>query len=123
VRWLDRFARASAEVAQNVRVPPALRSLQPRVACNLVIKAAIWGRFETSSSACANTWVVYSHASYVGNPLPQYGTGIPARAVVGLHIMIQFRTRVFPAARRLARIYAIPKRFCINIFCMRRGCA
>jgi hypothetical protein len=51
VRWLDRFARASAELAQNVRVPSAWRSLQPRVASNLV-KAAVWGRFETSSSAC-----------------------------------------------------------------------
>jgi hypothetical protein len=43
-----------------------------------------------------------------GNPLPEYGTGIPAGAVAGLHIMIQFRTRVFPTARRLARIHAMP---------------
>ena len=110
VRWLDRFARASAELAQNLRVPPAWRSLQPRVASNLV-KAAVWGRFETSSSACTNTWSIYSQASYVGNPLPQYGTGIPAGAVAGLHIMIQLRTRVFPTARRLARIHAMPERF------------
>jgi hypothetical protein len=101
VRWMDRFARASAELAQNIRVPPAWRSLQPRVASNLV-KAAVWGRFETSSSACTNTWSTYSHASYVGNSLPQYGTGIPAGAVAGLHIMIQLRTRVFPTARRRA---------------------
>ena len=46
VRWLDRFARASAELAQNVRVPPAWRSLQPRVASSPV-KASVWGRFET----------------------------------------------------------------------------
>jgi hypothetical protein len=37
--------------------------------------------------------------------------GISARAVVGLRIMIQFRTRVFPTARRLARIHVMPKRF------------
>jgi hypothetical protein len=52
-----------------------------------------------------------THASYVGNPLPQYGTGIAAGAVAGLHIMIQFRTRVFPTARRLARIHAMLERF------------
>jgi hypothetical protein len=46
--WLDRFARASAELAQNVRVPPAWRSLQPRVASNLV-KAAVSGRFDSVS--------------------------------------------------------------------------
>jgi hypothetical protein len=69
VRWLDRFARASAELAQNVRVPPAWRSLQPGVPSNLV-KATIWARLETSSSACTNTWSIYSHASCVGNPLP-----------------------------------------------------
>jgi hypothetical protein len=80
VRWLDRFARTSAELAQNVRVPPAWWSLQPRVASNLV-KAAVWGRFETSSPTCTNTWNIYSHASYAGNLLPQYGTGIPAGAV------------------------------------------
>jgi hypothetical protein len=57
-------------------------------------------------------WSIYSHASYyVGNPLPQYGTGIPSGAVAGLHIMIQFRTRVFPTARRLARNYAMLERF------------
>jgi hypothetical protein len=43
--------------------------------------------------------------------LLQYGTGIPAGAVVGLHIMIQFRTRVLPTTRRLARIHAMPERF------------
>jgi hypothetical protein len=107
VRWLDRFARASAELAQNVRVQPVWRSLQPRVAFNLV-QSAVWGRFETSSSACTNTWSIYSLASYVGNPLPQYGTGILAGAVAWLHVMIQFRTRVFPKARRLARIHAMP---------------
>jgi hypothetical protein len=32
----------SAELAQNVRVPPAWRSLQPRVASNLV-KATVYG--------------------------------------------------------------------------------
>jgi hypothetical protein len=80
--------------------------MQPRVASNLV-KAAVWGRFETSSSACTNTWSIYSHASYVGTPLPQYGTGISAGAVAGLHITIQFRTRVFSTARRLARIHAM----------------
>jgi hypothetical protein len=42
---------------------------------------------------------------------PEYGTGIPAGAVAWLHIMIQFRTREFPVARRLARIYAMPDRF------------
>jgi hypothetical protein len=110
VRWLDRFARASAELAQNVRVPPTWRSLQPRVAAYLV-KAAVWGRFETSSSACTNTWSIYFHASYVGNPLPQYGTGIPAGAVAGLDIMIQLRTRVLPTARRLARTHAMHERF------------
>jgi hypothetical protein len=108
---LDRFARASAELAfQNERVPPACRSLQPRVASNLV-EATVWDRFETSSSACTNTWSIYSYASYVGNPLPQYGTGIPAGAVAGLHIMIQFRTRVLPTAHRLARIHAMHGRF------------
>jgi hypothetical protein len=68
VRWLDRFTGASAELAQNVRVPPAWRSLQPHVASNLV-KAAVWGRSETSSSACINAWSTYFHDSYVGNPL------------------------------------------------------
>jgi hypothetical protein len=82
VRWLDRFARASAELAENVRLPPAWRSLQTRVASNLV-KATVWGQSETSSSACTNTRSIYSKASYVWNPLPQYGTGIPARAVAG----------------------------------------
>ena len=43
--------------------------------------------------------------------MPQYGTGIPAGAVAGLHIMIQLRTRVFPTARRLARIHAMHERF------------
>jgi hypothetical protein len=45
------------------------------------------------------------------NPLPQYGTGIPAGAVAGLHMMIQFRTRVFPTTRHLARIHAMHERF------------
>jgi hypothetical protein len=31
--------------------------------------------------------------------------------VLGLHIMIQFRTRVFPTVRRLARIQSMPERF------------
>jgi hypothetical protein len=31
--------------------------------------------------------------------------------LVGLHILIQFQTRVFPTARRLARIQAMPGRF------------
>jgi hypothetical protein len=47
VRWLDRFTRATAELAQGVRVPHTWRSLQPRVASNLV-KAAVWGRVDTS---------------------------------------------------------------------------
>jgi hypothetical protein len=110
LRWLDRFAKASAELTQNVRFPPACMSLQPRVATNLV-KATVWGRFETSLSTCTIMWSIYSHASYVGNPLPQYGTGIPAGAIAGLHIMIQFRTRTFPTARLPARIHAMPKRF------------
>jgi hypothetical protein len=120
LRWLDRFARASADLAQSVRVPPAWRSLQPRVAFNL-LKATVWGRLETSSSACTSTWSIYSHASYVGNRLLQYGTGIPVGVVPMLHIVIQSRPRdVFPTARRLARIHAMPP----SLFCiMRRGCA
>jgi hypothetical protein len=43
--------------------------------------------------------------------LPQYRTGISAGAVAWLHIIIQFRTRVFPTARRLARIHAMRERF------------
>jgi hypothetical protein len=81
VPWLDRFARASAELAQSVRIPHAWRILQPRVASNL-LKAAVWGQFETLSSACTNTLSITSHAAYVGNPLPQYVTGIPAGAVL-----------------------------------------
>jgi hypothetical protein len=50
-------------------------------------------------------------ASHVGNPLSEYGTGIPAGAVAGLHIMIQFCTRLFPTTRRLARIHAMFERF------------
>jgi hypothetical protein len=49
--------------------------------------------------------------SYVGNHLPQYGTGIPVGAVAWLHIMIRFRTRVVPTSRRLARIHAMLERF------------
>jgi hypothetical protein len=62
------------------------------------------------SSACTSKWSIHSEASYAGQPLPQYGTGTHARACVGFHIMTQFRTRVFPIARRLARINAMPKR-------------
>jgi hypothetical protein len=70
------------------------------------------GAIRTLSSACTtNTWSAHSKASYVGNPLPQYGSGIPAGAVAWLHIMIQFRTRLFPTARRLARMHAMLKRF------------
>jgi hypothetical protein len=43
--------------------------------------------------------------------LLQYGTGILAGAVEELHVMIQFRTRLFLATRRLARIHAMPGRF------------
>jgi hypothetical protein len=43
--------------------------------------------------------------------LPQYGTGIPAGAVQGFHIMIQFRAHVFPTARRFARIHGMHERF------------
>jgi hypothetical protein len=71
---------------------------------------AVWDRFDTSSSACANTSSICSHAAYVGTALPQYGTGIPAGAGLGLHIIIRFRTRVRPTARRLARIHAMPRR-------------
>jgi hypothetical protein len=108
VQRLHHFDKASAELAKNICAPPARRSSQPRVASNRV-KLALWGRFETSSSACTNTWTIYSHASYAGNPLPQYGTGIPAGAVAWLHNMIQFCTRVLPTTRRLARIHAMPE--------------
>jgi hypothetical protein len=47
----------------------------------------------------------------LGNQLPQYGTGIPTGAVAWLHIIIQFRTRVFSTARRLARIHAMHEHF------------
>jgi hypothetical protein len=36
-----------------------------------------------------------------------YGTCIPAGGAPGLHIMIQFRTRAFPTARRLAHTHAM----------------
>jgi hypothetical protein len=42
--------------------------------------------------------------------LPQYGTGMHTGAVLELHVMIQFRTRVFPTTGRLARIHAMPQR-------------
>jgi hypothetical protein len=69
----DRVARESAELAQGVRVPHVGRSLHPRIASNLVA-VAVWDRFETSYSACTNTWSIYSHASYARSVLPQYDT-------------------------------------------------
>ena len=54
---------------------------------------------------------VYAQSAYASNPLPQYGTGVPAHAVPGLHLMIQLRTRAFPTVRRLARIHVLPERF------------
>jgi hypothetical protein len=104
VHWRDRFAKASAELAQGVRLPHSWKSLQPGVASNLV-KEAVWDRFEASSLECINTRSISSHAE---NPLPQYGTGTHAGAIAGLHIIIQFHKRVFPTTRRLPRIYAMP---------------
>jgi hypothetical protein len=63
VRWLDRFATASAELSQGVRVLNTPRSLQSRVASYLV-KATVWSRFKTSSSACTN------NMPYVSIPMP-----------------------------------------------------
>jgi hypothetical protein len=73
----------------------------------------VWGRFETSSSACTNTLSTYFHAAYVENLLPHYGKEHSSRGggVLGLDIIIEFRTREFPNALRLARIHATPKRF------------
>jgi hypothetical protein len=48
------------------------------------------------------------------NLLPQYDTAIPAGAVAWLHIVIQFRMRVLPTARRLARIHTMPRRLLHN---------
>jgi hypothetical protein len=122
-RLLNRFARGSAELAQDVRVPRAWRSLQPRVAFKL-LKAAVWGRFDTSYSTCTNTWSIYSHTAYVGNPLPQYVGGIPAGDVLGLHITIQFRTRVFPTYCPLSCMHLCHAlSFSPSLSCMRQGCA
>jgi hypothetical protein len=66
VCWLDRIAKASAELAQGVHIPHTWRSLQPRDA-SILVKAEVWDRVETPSSACTHTWSSYSHVSYVGN--------------------------------------------------------
>jgi len=111
VRWLDRLARANVGLAEGAHLPLEWRSLAARDAAKLV-KASVWARYESSVSlARNNTWGIYVQASYASNPLPQYGVGVPAGVVAGLHIMIQLRTRVFPTARRLARIHAMPERF------------
>jgi hypothetical protein len=112
----DRFARACAELAPSVRIPHALRSLQPRNASNLG-NAAVKDRVETLSSTCSNSpAIIYSHASNAGNPLPQCGTGIPIGTALMLHIMIQLLTREFPLTRYLDHIHAMPLRFLCHCF-------